>query len=368
MMSGRAGARVVRSKVSRKHKSYLAALIMLLTCFFGVSSFSLPSEAAYRNLTSTTTVTVEDVTYFFPEALTYITNSDGESVGVAGYYCDITLRYNMSFSGTYYYDTPYELLGRLFANVNVNFPIGLPQQHNAWAEVVNTWSQDYISGDFDTMVGAVTYNFNQGLYTFRTYTSFRKDSAGGTGNSAPIYYQKIRLHFTTNAKHLLSTVYGQPYTTATGCSASVVTQAFRIVEKADMIPFASENNQLLQGMNSNIISILAYTTSINSNVAAIKNAIADNTVAAAAMDEANVDFVNAAASLEAGQSNLENAADASLAAVDFNQVNIIDTYSQSVSFWLQLVNQLPSMLGALWSVLIFGFVLAFVLFIVRLRR
>lgn len=94
----------------------------------------------------------------------------------------------------------------------------------------------------------------------------------------------------------------------------------------------------------------------------------NSTVAANGVDQANQDFIQNAGALESGQDVLEGAADASLAAVDWNKINIIDTYSQSVNFWMLLVNRLPDALGALWSVLIFALILSFVLFIVRIRR
>lgn len=94
----------------------------------------------------------------------------------------------------------------------------------------------------------------------------------------------------------------------------------------------------------------------------------NSTQAAAAVDQANQDFVNDAGAMESQQSVLEAAADASVAAVDMQDINIIDNFSQSVTFWGQLVAQLPTVLGSLWSVFIFGLLIAFVLFVLRIRR
>ena len=94
----------------------------------------------------------------------------------------------------------------------------------------------------------------------------------------------------------------------------------------------------------------------------------NSTKAASAVDDARQDFIDDAVSMESQQSVLEGAADASVGAVDMNDINIIDNFSQSVSFWGSLVSQLPTVLGSLWSVFIFGLLLAFVLFVLRIRR
>ena len=94
----------------------------------------------------------------------------------------------------------------------------------------------------------------------------------------------------------------------------------------------------------------------------------NSTIAADKVNDANQNFVNEAGNLESGQANLENAADASLAAVDISKISLIGTYSQSITWWMRVINWLPSGTGALWDIVVFGFLVAFLLFILRLVR
>lgn len=94
----------------------------------------------------------------------------------------------------------------------------------------------------------------------------------------------------------------------------------------------------------------------------------NSTQAAAAVDQANTNFQNNAASLESQNSALENQADINFDSVDFGGVSVISTYSQSVNWWLRCVNHLPNVIGSVWDVLVFGFLIAFILFILRLVR
>lgn len=139
--------------------------------------------------------------------------------------------------------------------------------------------------------------------------------------------------------------------------------------------------QRISTTNTSLASTNYKLDSVNSNLQTVQNKqdtqinqlqqivdYVNATGAADAVENARQDFVDNAGALESGQAALEGAADASLAAVDWNQINIIDTYSQSVNFWMLLVNRLPQALGALWSVMIFALIIAFVLFIVRIRR
>lgn len=104
------------------------------------------------------------------------------------------------------------------------------------------------------------------------------------------------------------------------------------------------------------------------NLNAIAGAIVSDQVAGDVLDGANQDFIGAAASLEADQAVLEGAADASLAAVDYNKITMLGTYSQSVGFWGQIISALPSVTAAFWEVLVFGFLIAFLVFILRLVK
>lgn len=332
------------------------------------------SEAAYQNVTSTTTVTVEDVTSLFPEAVAFSRNTFNDGswglYGAAGFYSDIVLKYNISFSGTYYYDTPYILEGRLFTNLRINKIIGpdstspILSQVAARVEIIDTWSEDFKPGVFESMTGENITSNTSSYREFRIYTSFNKESAARTGNSAPVFYQRVRVHYSIPMLNIPS-IYANHIPTVT---ASLNRQSFRIQESADMIPYATQNNAMLQTMNTNVSSINALTTTINNNVTAIRNAITANTVAGDIVEDANQDFVNSAASLEAGQSNLEAAADASLDAVDYNKITLLGTYSQSVSFWGRIISALPTVTAAFWEVLVFGFLIAFLVFILRLVK
>lgn len=109
---------------------------------------------------------------------------------------------------------------------------------------------------------------------------------------------------------------------------------------------------------------------INSNALEIKNALNNyfnQTAAADVIDDANQDFVAEAGSLEANQAILEAQADSAFDAVDMD-VSLLGTYSQSMSFWMRCINALPTISGALWEVLVFGFLIAFLIFILRLVR
>lgn len=96
--------------------------------------------------------------------------------------------------------------------------------------------------------------------------------------------------------------------------------------------------------------------------------LVNDTAAAEVVEQAKDNFENSANQLESGQANLENAADASLAAVDTSKIGLIGTYSQSVNWWMKVINWLPTGTGALWDVVVFGFLIAFLLFILRLVR
>lgn len=338
----------------------------MLLLAFSVSSgfFALESEAAYTNLTATTTPEVVEVSKFFAESSSIWQTqfSDGSSslAGLVTVYCDVVLKYTMSFSGTYYYNTPYELRGRVTSRLKCVWNIGSsstdsggtvhrsPTPSDMLAEIIDVWSLDYLGGDFDTMVGETEYSQTGAQnQTFTLYTSFRKELGAGTGNAAPVYYQKVRLHFAIDAaaSDLNSNWYSMPKPTVTVTMSTPT--SYRIRETVDSIPFGRQNAENLQ---------------------AIRDGIVSNTVAADILDEANDNFVQEAGALQSGQAVLEGAADNSMAAVDFGQVNLIDTYSGSVNFWMSLINQLPTILGAFWSVLIFALIIAFVLFIVRIRR
>lgn len=360
----RLGDRATGSRAWTRRKIWLSYLCLLLLAFCVSSGFfALTSEAAYSNVTATTTAEVVEISKFFAESSSIWETKYSEGSSVAGLvtvYCDVVLKYSMSFTGTYFYNTPYELRGRVSSrlkcvwNNGTSFTdsdgrtIQAPFPSDMIAEIIDIWSLDYLGGDFDTMVGETEYSqTNPSNQTFTLYTSFRKELGAGTGNAAPIYYQKVRLHFAIDASstYLNSRWFTQPKPTVT-ITMSTPT-SFRIQESADSIPFAKQNADNLQSLVNGIIN---------------------DPAAGSVMDAANDNFVQEAGALQSGQAVLEGAADNSMAAVDFGQVDLIDTYSGSVNFWMSLINQLPTILGAFWSVLIFALIIAFVLFIVRIRR
>lgn len=123
-------------------------------------------------------------------------------------------------------------------------------------------------------------------------------------------------------------------------------------------------SQIANGHLSNIKQEQAYQTGQLQQIVDYVN----STQAAVAVDQANTNFQNNAASLESGQAILEDKADADFDRVDFGGVSIINTYSQSVNWWLRCVNNLPNVVGSVWDVLVFGFLIAFVLFILKLVK
>lgn len=127
-------------------------------------------------------------------------------------------------------------------------------------------------------------------------------------------------------------------------------------EIANQQTMIARQNEIIDNQESQINQLQVIVDYVN------------NTQAANVVADANDTFVNNAGALESGQADLENAADASLAAVDFSKVGLISSFSQSVNWWMRCVNFLPTGTGAIWDVLVFGFLIAFVMFILRLVR
>lgn len=347
MTSGRAGARVDRWRNWRKHNP-LALCLLILTLVVGGPATSV--FAAYQNVTSTTTVTVQQVD--LSEIEISNTYAGGNLVTATS---DITLRLNSSLEEPYYYNTPYNQRIRYRIDVKVNTSNALTPATTMMSaakynnlEIVNIFNQDY-NGEINYSIGELETDTGAGYKTWRIFISVSKDWGGRTGSQLPVWY--IQLKWSGQAQYSSSTFTTNYKPTVT---ASVNFQTYRIQELSDFQPYASQNA-------GNIVDIENY-------VSALKDGLIDDQQAAGALDQANAAFVQDAAQLEQQQGVLENAADASVGAVNMNQINLIDTYSGSVSFWSQLIGQLPTVLGSLWYVFIFGLLLAFVLFVLRIRR
>lgn len=110
-----------------------------------------------------------------------------------------------------------------------------------------------------------------------------------------------------------------------------------------------------------------YLFSIANGVNDIYEAIVNDTEAADAMSSASNQLDYNSEQLENAQASLEADADANIEAVD-TDISLLGSYSQSMSFWMRCVNALPSATGAFWEVLVFSFLIAFLVFILRLVR
>lgn len=132
-------------------------------------------------------------------------------------------------------------------------------------------------------------------------------------------------------------------------------------------------NSWLQDIDSYANDISNYTHYINGNLLSIKNntdTIVDYiqaTAAADVVDDANTDLVQNADQLESRQAVIEADADLKIDAVD-TDTTILGTYSQSITFWMRCVNALPDVTAAFWDIVAFSFLIAFLVFILRLIR
>lgn len=128
--------------------------------------------------------------------------------------------------------------------------------------------------------------------------------------------------------------------------------------------------QTISGKVDIIDTRLGYTNNYLLNIKNNTDIIVDyiqQTAAADVVEDANDNFVDNAADFESAQAVIELAADDDFNAVDMD-VSLLGTYSQSMSFWMRCVNALPTIAGSLWEVLVFGFLIAFLIFILRLVR
>lgn len=339
----------------------------MVVCALISPARALSVEAAYRNLTYTSSGTVPAVGYWqLVAADNAYPNSNGYMARAVSAQSEFTLRISNTISNL---DTswanPYYVQFR--QTVKFTFYPGVDnvgQQASDYVtvvpfepvfELVDAFQQGYLLEDVKiTDSEVVAYNGATGLllgYNVTMSINYTYMNGAATGNPTPITDFKIRAY-----ESFIITGGGSSANTGNGAVigkkpsvgvTSVAASYGRQRDISDYTPFAQQNAN---------------------NLNAIAGAIVSDQVAGEVIDGANQDFIVAAASLEADQAVLEGAADASLAAVDYNKIAMLGTYSQSVGFWGQIISALPSVTAAFWEVLVFGFLIAFLVFILRLVK
>lgn len=137
---------------------------------------------------------------------------------------------------------------------------------------------------------------------------------------------------------------------------------------------AASVNSIVQSKPTLTVSLESFNyrvfglSNIDRSQSEIHNAIVEDHEAGDTIDSASGDFNDSSAQLMAQEDALNADADANVDAVDLDQLDLLGTYSQSMSFWMALVASLPAAVGSIWEVLVFGFLIAFLLFILRLVR
>lgn len=220
------------------------------------------------------------------------------------------------------------------------------------SETLTGWTRlntryEFVAGD---VYGQYQTEFDVHLYGMDEsfdVCNFKYLIRGGAGNQS----DTITLHF----KHY-TTYQGSATATLTNLltakqyyftlAASPVNR-FRNVEVSDYEPFIKDNHD---------------------NLEALTSAIVNDQVAGDVLQDANDTFVDSAGSYMTAEAALQDQADAAFEQVDFDAVDMIGTYSQSISFWGQLISALPQAIGSFWEVIVFGFLIAFLVFILRLVR
>lgn len=363
------------SSLERRSSSKIWARTLALVCALVVVLLSparaVTVDAAYQNLTYTATGSVPSVGYW---QLVATDNAFQAKDSTAGGYnaravsaeTDMVLRVSNTISNlNTSWSNPYYVQFRQVVRFSFYPGVDLTQtsandyrkllQYEPQFELIDSFQQGYLLEEVrisDTNVvesngaNGVLAGWNVTMTINYTYLQ-----GANSGNPTPITDFKLRVK--------------QSFIVEGGGSNGTIGNNAVIGHK----PSANVNSvSATYGRQRDVSDYQPFVKQNADNLQAIADGIVSNTVAADVIEEANNNFVAAAGSLEAGQAELEGAADASLEAVDYDKINMLGTYSQSISFWGRIINALPTVTGAFWEVLVFGFLIAFLVFILRLVR
>lgn len=144
--------------------------------------------------------------------------------------------------------------------------------------------------------------------------------------------------------------YGTIYGSSTGKVGSLISEGFNTLHndssaiQSSINSFSAANHADLVGLKDALIN--------SGNSSPINNASSSAGSAISGYDEK--------------ESALLGSADTHISNL-IPDLSLLGTYQQSTDFWLSAVNALPDNLGSFWLLFVFGFVLAFIFFILRLK-
>lgn len=250
-----------------------------------------------------------------------------------------------------------------------------------WLPVSSVVNSKYKLIDFALVDYDLDCNFGQAYVTkngvqtsSRLSTFFQWSSSGEILNSGSIYLSGT-LHFkvtycssgssasdsmtgsvlASNLPYMdysypSQTVFGSISASSTGSMGTLISDGFNTLHndssaiQSSINSFSAANHADLVGLKDALIN--------SGNSSPINNASSSAGSAISGYDEK--------------ESALLGSADTHISNLN-PDLSLLGTYQQSTDFWLSAVNALPDNLGSFWLLFVFGFVLAFIFFILRLK-
>lgn len=382
-MSCRSSERTAGSSVcgrTVKRPSPVFSVLALVIALTMANAFCIVSEAAYT--TYTTTVRsyqidsddgwiIDYVDRYHYETnktnATWLINHTSNSTGGVAAYTSVTAlpltnHYNIAPTvtvHTYYTVRIYfdhtgvvNIPGAKYRQGQFNINTGLAAAYNPAGWSFKSEIVDLI--DFQVL-GQYKTEFNYSMVDYNSSTfriNFNYQLREGTGNSTDVVSLRFKstCTFESSAYSSAMTQLNTNRPAFTVASVTIPSLSWRDVEIADYTPYAHQNA---------------------SNLQIIADGIAVNESAADVLNDANTNFANKAQEMASVEDVLNNQADQDVSAIDFSGsggMGAINTYPTSLNFWVSLIAAVPAAVGSFWNVIIFGFLIAFVLFILRLNR
>lgn len=250
-----------------------------------------------------------------------------------------------------------------------------------WSPVQSIVSSRYPIKEWSLVDYDLSCNFGQayinktGSYTNSSMSTYFEWSSSGEILGYPTIYLSGMLHFkltycssgssssdtmtgsilASNYPYLTSSYpsqssFGNIYGSSTGSMGSLISEAFNTLHndssaiKSSINSFSAANHADLVGLKDALIN--------SGNSSPINNASSSAGSAISCYDEQE------SALLGSADTHISNLTP---------DLSLLSTYQQSTEFWLSAVNALPDNLGSFWLLFVFGFVLAFIFFILRLK-
>lgn len=144
--------------------------------------------------------------------------------------------------------------------------------------------------------------------------------------------------------------FGNVYGSFTGKVGSLISDGFNTLH--------NDSSAIQSSINS-------FSVANHSDLVGLKDALI-NSGNSSPINNASSSAGSAISGYDEKESALLGSADTHISNLN-PDLSLLGTYQQSTDFWLSAVNALPDNLGSFWLLFVFGFVLAFIFFILRLK-